>query len=128
MKRDKETTRPCIQTLPPSTPTASQREPPQQPTTRSMTNATHHYNRHTRCIHCRGKHASEDHHLSIAIPPLPTLPARTTLCQHNPTPGPSTTTQGRSGAPTTTTHRRRHNPPKTKKKQSHSTSQCNRCR
>ena len=73
----------------------------------------------------RGKHASEDHHLSIAIPPLPTLPTRPTLCQCNPMPGPSTMTQGRSGAPTTTTRCRCRNLPK--KKERHVHSQCNRC-
>src|SRR6266550_84794 len=92
-----------------------------------MTNATRHYNRRTHCIHCRGKHTSEDHHLSLTIPPLPTLSARPTPCQCNPTPRPSTTMQGRSGAPTTTTCRRRRNPPKTKKRQPHLASQCNRC-
>src|SRR6266576_3415913 len=92
-----------------------------------MTNAVPHYNRRTRCIHCRDKHASEDHHLSLTIPPLPTLPTHPTPCQHNPTPGPSTMMQGHSGAPTTTTRRRRRNLSKTKKKQYHSASQCNRC-
>src|SRR6266550_3254573 len=126
---NKKTSRPHIQTLPPPTPTIPRREPPRRPTTRSMTNATCHYNRRTRCIHCRGKHASEDHHLSLTIPPLPTLPARPTPRQHNPTPGPSTMMQGRSGAPspTTTTRCCRCNPPKTKKRQPHSDSQCNRC-
>src|SRR6266576_5403295 len=75
-----------------------------------MTNATHHYNHQTHCIHCRGQCASEDHHLSLTIPPLPTLPACPTPHQRNPTPGPSTTTQGHSGALTTATR-----------------SQCNRC-
>src|SRR6266550_3480497 len=42
---NKKTSQPRIQTLPPSTPTISRREPPRRPTTRSMTNATHHYNR-----------------------------------------------------------------------------------
>src|SRR6266576_3918698 len=92
-----------------------------------MTNATHHYNRRTCWIHCRGKHASEDHHLSLAVPPLPTLPTNTTLHQHNPMPGPSTLTQRHTGTLTTSTCCHHHNPPKTKKKQHHLASQCNRC-
>src|SRR6266550_4735773 len=70
---------------------------------------------------------SEDHHLSLTIPSLPTLPAHPTPRQRNPTPRPSTMMQGCSGAPTTTTCCRRRNPPKTKKRQHHSASQCNRC-
>ena len=81
MKGNKKTHQPRIQTLSPPTPTIPWWDPPQRPTTRSMTNAARHYNWHTCCIHCRGKHTSEDHHLSLAIPPLPTLATATVTHQ-----------------------------------------------
>src|SRR6266550_6220563 len=49
---------------------------PRQPITRSMTHGASSHRRCTsRCIHCHSKyHHSEDHHLPLTIPAMPTLP------------------------------------------------------
>ena len=92
-----------------------------------MKNATRRYDRRNKCLHCGGKHASEDHHLSIAIPPESPIPTRPPPRQRNPTPGPSTQKQGHPRTTNTTRTRRPRQPKEKKRNKRHAPSQCNRC-
>ncbi len=101
---------------------------PRRPVTRSMNHGTSSHRRRTpRCIHCHSKyHRSEDHHLPLTIPAMPTLPARPTPRRRDLTPGLSTQAERRPRAPNPSSRRRPRNPPKKKKKR-HDRSSCNRC-
>src|SRR6266550_9159386 len=101
---------------------------PRRPITRSMTHGTSSSRRRApRCIHCHSKyHRSEDHHLPLTIPAMPTLPARPTLRRRDPMPGPSTQAERRPRAPNPSSRHHPRNPPKKKKKR-HDRSSCNQC-
>ncbi len=101
---------------------------PRQPITHSMTHGTSSHRRRTpRCIHCHSKyHRSEDHHLPLTIPTMPTLPACPTPRRRDPMPGPSAQAERCPRAPNPSSRRRPHDPPKKKKKR-HDRSLCNRC-
>src|SRR6266550_4197934 len=93
-----------------------------------MTHGTSSHRRCTpHCIHCHSKyHHSEDHHLPLTIPAMPTLPARPTPRRRDPTPRPSTQAERRPRAPNPSSRHHPRNPPKKKKKR-HNHSSCNRC-
>jgi hypothetical protein len=104
-----------------------------RPTTRSMTNASHH-NRRQRCIHIKGNHESADHHSATAIPPVHHLPARPTQRSQDPTPGPSTTPHPTQPTPNACRRHAARHAKKRKEREEflarkarHSPNQCNRC-
>ena len=79
--------------------------------------ASSHRRRTPQCIHCHSKyHRSEDHHLPLTIPAMPTLPARLTPCRRDPMPGPSTQAERRPQAPNPSSRRYPRNPPRRRRR------------